>query len=125
MDDFSNTRRNFLLGALVTPMALGVAACARAADNATPPSAEVLIEKFSARGISTGKAKVPRVVKTDEDWRKQLSDISFAVARKAGTERPFTGKYNDNHADGVYRCICCHTNNQKSGHYWGKYMSGR
>ena len=50
-----------------------------------------------------------RVVKTDEEWRKQLSPESFAVTRHEGTERPFSGKYNDNHADGLYRCICCDT----------------
>ena len=50
-----------------------------------------------------------RVVKSDEEWRKQLSPDSFTVTRHEGTERPYSGKYNDNHADGLYRCICCDT----------------
>ncbi|MEJ0084520.1 MAG: peptide-methionine (R)-S-oxide reductase MsrB [Pseudomonadota bacterium] len=109
MQDFSSSRRGFLLGAVAVPVALSTVACARAADQAPVLSADVLIENFSPAGVSTGTAKVPRVVKSDDEWRKQLSELSFLVARKAGTERPFTGKYNDNHADGLYRCICCET----------------
>ena len=52
---------------------------------------------------------MPRLVKPDEAWRKQLSMDSFIVTRQAGTERPFSGKYNTNHDDGLYRCICCET----------------
>nr|WP_240475715.1 peptide-methionine (R)-S-oxide reductase MsrB [Herbaspirillum rhizosphaerae] len=52
---------------------------------------------------------MPKVVKADADWRKQLSETSYLVTRKAGTERPFTGKGWDNHNDGLYRCICCDT----------------
>jgi peptide-methionine (R)-S-oxide reductase len=107
VNDASNTRRGFLLGALAAPVALAVAACARAADQATP--ADVTIENFSAAGTSLGKVTVPRIVKTDEEWRKQLTPESFVVTRKAGTERAGTGKYNAHHADGLYRCICCET----------------
>ncbi len=45
--------------------------------------------------------------KTDDQWREQLSDEQFRVARQKGTERPFTGLYCDNKDDGLYRCICC------------------
>jgi peptide-methionine (R)-S-oxide reductase len=107
MNEASNTRRGFLLVALATPVALAVGACARAADK--PKPAEVTIENFYAAGTSLGKVTVPRIVKTDDDWRKQLTPESFAVTRKAGTERAGTGKYNSHHADGLYRCICCET----------------
>jgi peptide-methionine (R)-S-oxide reductase len=49
----------------------------------------------------------PTVVKTDEQWRQQLSPEEYAVLRKAGTERAFTGAYTDNHQVGVYRCRAC------------------
>ena len=47
------------------------------------------------------------VVKTDEEWRAQLSKEEYAVLRKASTERPFTGEYTDAKTEGVYRCRAC------------------
>jgi peptide-methionine (R)-S-oxide reductase len=47
------------------------------------------------------------VIKTDEEWKKQLTPEQYAVARKKGTERAFTGKYYKEHGEGVYRCVCC------------------
>jgi peptide-methionine (R)-S-oxide reductase len=48
-----------------------------------------------------------KVIKTDEEWKKQLTSEQYAVARKKGTERAFTGKYYKEHDEGVYRCVCC------------------
>lgn len=47
------------------------------------------------------------VEKTDEQWRAELSPEEYAVLRKAGTERPFTGEYNDTDTVGVYSCKAC------------------
>ena len=47
------------------------------------------------------------VRKTDEEWRKELTPEQYHVARQKGTEPAFTGKYWDNHEDGLYRCACC------------------
>ena len=48
-----------------------------------------------------------KITKSDADWRKQLTPEQFQVARKKGTERAFTGAYWNNHAKGMYRCVCC------------------
>jgi peptide-methionine (R)-S-oxide reductase len=48
-----------------------------------------------------------RVIKTDAEWRQLLSADQYKIARKKGTERPFTGEYWNNHESGVYRCVCC------------------
>ncbi|RSM83817.1 peptide-methionine (R)-S-oxide reductase [Amycolatopsis sp. WAC 01375] len=49
----------------------------------------------------------PRVVKSEQEWREQLSPDEYAVLRKAGTERPFTGEYTDTKTTGVYQCRAC------------------
>ena len=62
-----------------------------------------------------------KVNKPDAEWKKALTPEQFEVARKKGTERPFTGAYWDNHEQGVYRCICCDAELFKSEH---KFESG-
>ena len=47
------------------------------------------------------------VTRTDEEWREQLSDEEYQVARCGGTERAFTGRYWDEKAAGTYHCVCC------------------
>jgi len=48
-----------------------------------------------------------KIRKTDAEWKAELTPEQFDVARKKGTERAFTGKYWNNHAAGMYRCVCC------------------
>ena len=55
------------------------------------------------------KIMVEKVIKTEAQWREELTPTSFEVTRKKGTERAFTGQYWDHHEPGIYRCICCGT----------------
>ena len=48
-----------------------------------------------------------KISKTEAEWRAQLTPEQFAICRRKGTERAFTGLYHDCHAPGVYRCVCC------------------
>lgn len=45
--------------------------------------------------------------KSDEEWRESLTPEQYAVCRRGGTERAFTGEYWDCKDDGIYRCVCC------------------
>ncbi len=55
----------------------------------------------------TTRMEKEKITKTDEDWQKQLSPEQFYVARKAGTEPAFTGKYWNSKDTGTYTCVCC------------------
>ncbi len=57
--------------------------------------------------VDTKGDTIHTITKTDADWKAQLDPASFYVLRQEGTERPFTGKLNSNHASGVYLCKAC------------------
>ena len=48
-----------------------------------------------------------KVTKSDEEWRRELTPEQYRVCRQKGTERPFSGAYNDCKDKGAYRCVCC------------------
>lgn len=104
-------RRGFLLSSTLAcaAVALGCTRQTEAAAKATAAPKNVRIAEFSNAGKRLQVATFPKMVKTEKEWRKQLSPAAFQITRQAGTERPYSGKYVDNHAAGVYRCICCNT----------------
>ncbi len=68
---------------------------------------EVTIVQFSDDGKRLRKIHVAKVVKTDAEWKAQLSPNAFDITRHADTEMAFTGQYWNLHDKGIYRCICC------------------
>ena len=78
----------------------------KGATNIEMPATEMLADtivpaQYDAQG------KLIKVVKSKEDWKKQLSADAYRVLREEGTERAFTGKLWDNHEKGVYVCAGC------------------
>lgn len=109
-DEGNRSRRTLLKGGIATLFAGIFSHKAGAASHVKEVAATaslVPIEIFSAAGKSEKIVSIPKVIKTDEQWRKQLSVQAFKVARRAGTERAFSGEYAKSHGDGLYRCICC------------------
>jgi peptide-methionine (R)-S-oxide reductase len=103
-------RRRFLaVGLTALAASTGIARAIGSTQSAPASSTDVSIENFSAAGKSEGIVRVAKLVKTEAQWRAQLSALSFRVTRQDGTEAAFSGEYASNHADGIYRCICCDT----------------
>jgi peptide-methionine (R)-S-oxide reductase len=75
-----------------------------AADTKT-----VNLAEFDAAGKKVRVVSVPKVVKSESEWRALLTPEQFYVTRKAGTERAFTGQYDKHKGDGLYNCVCCGT----------------
>jgi peptide-methionine (R)-S-oxide reductase len=83
---------------------------AAAALSSGPQQGDTVnVEMFGADGKSKGVVSVARVVKSDAEWRAQLSPLAYDVTRHEATERPFSGALDANHADGLYACVCCGT----------------
>jgi peptide-methionine (R)-S-oxide reductase len=102
--------RRRLCGAMACASVLGAIALPRNASAlASADASDVAIEGFSAAGQSQGVSELPKIVRSDAQWRQQLSALVFDVSRRAGTERPFTGALWNQHADGLYYCVCCQT----------------
>jgi peptide-methionine (R)-S-oxide reductase len=105
-------RRVFLASSIATIAGLAlwqwrkppVLAAAHAADGEPK---EVAVVLFSDSGERLKEVRIAKVRKTDEEWRKQLSENAFDITRHADTEIAFSGKYWNLHDKGIYRCICC------------------
>lgn len=95
-------RRSFLTTSLAALAGAGEAAFARSHE----PRPIKLVD-FSNSGKRIGIVTTEKVVKSDEEWKRQLTPEQYAVTRKKGTERAFTGQYYNLHEKGIYRCVCC------------------
>ena len=104
------SRRQFLWQGVAVVSAVTLANDTFAANlSGTKLNGDVTIENFSVDGKSQGSTRVAKLVKTESEWRAQLSPLAYKVTREEGTEASGSGKYAKNHDDGIYRCICCET----------------
>jgi len=77
---------------------------ARAAAHKPAPTPG---RQLKARVAGNDGGPIERVVKSEQEWKKELTPEQFHVLREQGTERAFTGAYWDNHAAGIYKCAGC------------------
>jgi peptide-methionine (R)-S-oxide reductase len=108
------TRRAFLLSGSMAAAALAAWSLRAApsppeASSQSGPPPEVSIVEFSSSGVATGSVRVPKIVKSDAEWKRQLSGNAFDITRRADTEMAYTGSYWNLHQRGIFRCICCGT----------------
>ena len=112
-DSAKSTRRAFIGSALAIFTGIYVWSMSKTqTEQSKKPGGrpeDVKIVDFSDAGERLGEAVVPKVVKSESEWRQQLSANAFDIARHDDTEMAFTGQYWNEHAKGLYRCICCGT----------------
>jgi peptide-methionine (R)-S-oxide reductase len=103
------SRRVFVMtgAAAAAGIALRLRARPVEAKDVTPKLVKLV--QFSDSGQREDIVTVPMIVKSDAEWKEQLSPDAFIVTRHAGTERAFSGQYAESHDKGLYRCICCDT----------------
>jgi peptide-methionine (R)-S-oxide reductase len=78
-----------------------------AAESAPGDPGPVTIVKFGDDGKRLGVVTTAKIIKSREEWKKQLTPQQFEVTRNAATEFAFTGALDEERAPGLYRCICC------------------
>jgi peptide-methionine (R)-S-oxide reductase len=113
---------------LIMPFAFaGLIAISRRSERPLPdPRAGgagdwIALVVLSDNGRKRETIRVKKIVKSDAEWQRELTPEEYAVARKKGTERAFTGRYWNNHEAGIYCCACCGTDLFLSS---GKFDSG-
>jgi peptide-methionine (R)-S-oxide reductase len=109
-DPTNQRRRAFLATSLATLAGLALwqwrkPKVLRAAAPTQPTQVTIIL--FSDAGEHLKTVTIPKVVKTDAEWRTQLSANAYDITRNADTELAFSGKYWNLHEKGIYRCICC------------------
>jgi len=95
----------FFLAILIGACVVG--ACAPSTQPAPSNSEKTVKVQVFDSSAQLVTIESPRVVKSDEEWKKQLTPEQYKIARNKGTEAPFCGNLLDNHQTGVYSCICC------------------
>jgi len=93
---------------------VGLCLC-RGADSPAPKTprapgtkpAQVQVRLVDKSGKPTELQTMDKVIKTDEEWRRQLTREQYLIARGKGTEPAFCGAFYDHKKPGIYTCVCC------------------
>jgi methionine-R-sulfoxide reductase len=100
--------KRWILAALAALAALAVRCDAQQSANATTNQISMVqVRLLDDKGLPGPLISTPKVVKTDEQWRQQLTADEYKIARGKGTEPAFCGAFYDQHKPGVYYCLCC------------------
>jgi len=108
-----SNRRVFLLAAI--PAAAGVAVVLLRRKGQMPQVASaaglkpqlVRLVRFGDDGKRLQEVRVPKLVRSETEWRQRLPPGVFQITRRADTEMAYTGAYWNQHEPGLYRCVCC------------------
>ena len=94
---------------VIVPLALGGGAVvlSQVGRSGGGGNAEVTIVEFDDAGRQLGSTVRKKVVRSDGDWRRQLTNAQYWSARRGSTDTPFTGTYYQLEATGLFRCVCC------------------
>ncbi len=105
----------YFLAFTLHSLAFSLSAMTSSSSNA------VAVRLVGQDGLPGPVVTVPRVIKTDQEWREQLGQKAYEILRAKGTEAPFCGNLLDNHQDGIYFCAGCGLPLFSSG---SKFQSG-
>ena len=107
-------RRNFIRGLGGTALVLGAGEFVERMLHGLPSkntgassSPLCTVRIMGENGVLTEPIEMLKVIKTDAQWRQQLTPEQFNITRDSGTETAYCGAFFDNHKDGIYHCICC------------------
>lgn len=101
------TQRTFIAASLIALTAIAAVHFAKGSDDMKTDTSTVTVRLMDKDGKLTPPQPVARVVKSDAEWRKQLTEEQYEITRGHGTERAFCGIFHDNHKTGYYACVCC------------------
>jgi peptide-methionine (R)-S-oxide reductase len=105
-----HTRREVLKTAAIISAALGFELILGGwlrSDAAAIAAGKVSLIDFSDTGENRGRVSTDKLLLSDAQWRQRLTREQYEITRQAGTEPPFHNQYDEWHAAGIYRCVCC------------------